>query len=165
MKPVEFYIQKRRKVQSKIMEQEEILTEEFEITGGDYVNGGAASCKVKNILKEIGIDAEIIRRVAIASYEAEMNVVMYAKKGLMKFTLTPHRIIIKVDDEGPGIPDIKLAMQPGYSTATPEMREMGFGAGMGLPNIEKNADIFNISSTVEKGTNLEIIINLNSKNA
>ncbi len=146
------------------MEKEATLTEEFEIKGGDFINGGIASCKIKNILKEIGIDAEIIRRVAIASYEAEMNVVMYAKKGIIKLILTPHRIIIKVDDEGPGIPDIELAMRPGYSTATPEMREMGFGAGMGLPNIKKNADIFNITSTIEKGTNLEIIINLNSKN-
>ncbi len=146
------------------MEQETILSEEFEITGGDFINGGMASCRIKNILKEIGIDAEIMRRVAIASYEAEMNVVMYAKKGKMKLILTPHRIVIKVEDEGPGIPDIELAMQPGYSTATPEMREMGFGAGMGLPNIQKNADIFNINSTVGKGTNLEIVINLNNKN-
>ncbi len=146
------------------METEIILNEEFEITGGDFINGGAASCRVKNILKEIGLAPEIIRRVAIASYEAEMNVVMYAKKGIMKLILTSDKIIIKVDDEGPGIPDIELAMQPGYSTATPEIREMGFGAGMGLPNIKKNADIFNINSTVDKGTNLEIIINLNTKN-
>ncbi|MEO0137025.1 MAG: ATP-binding protein [candidate division WOR-3 bacterium] len=146
------------------MEQETILSEEFEITGGDFINGGMASCRIKNILKEIGIDAEIMRRVAIASYEAEMNVVMYAKKGKMKLILTPHHIVIKVEDEGPGIPDIELAMQPGYSTATPEMREMGFGAGMGLPNIQKNADIFNINSTVGKGTNLEIVINLNNRN-
>jgi anti-sigma regulatory factor (Ser/Thr protein kinase) len=145
------------------MEQETILQEEFEIAGGDFVNGGVASCRIKNILKEIGVDANILRRVAIASYEAEMNVVMYAKKGIMKLILTPNKVIIKVDDEGPGIPDIELAMQPGYSTATPEMREMGFGAGMGLPNIKKNADIFNINSTVNKGTNLEIIINLNNK--
>jgi len=146
------------------MEQETIINEEFEIAGGDFVNGGIASCRIKNILKEIGVDANILRRVAIASYEAEMNVVMYAKKGIMKLVLTPNKIVIKVDDEGPGIPDIELAMQPGYSTATPEMREMGFGAGMGLPNIKKNADIFNINSTVNKGTNLEIIINLDNKN-
>ncbi|MCX7994733.1 MAG: ATP-binding protein [candidate division WOR-3 bacterium] len=146
------------------MNQEAILSEEFEISGGDFVNGGRASCLIKNILKEIGIDAEILRRVAIAAYEAEMNVVMYARRGIMKLVLTPKRIIIKVEDEGPGIHDIELAMQPGYSTATPEMREMGFGAGMGLPNIKKNSDKFNIESTVGKGTNLEIIINLNNKN-
>uniref|UniRef100_A0A7V0Z6B8 Anti-sigma regulatory factor n=1 Tax=candidate division WOR-3 bacterium TaxID=2052148 RepID=A0A7V0Z6B8_UNCW3 len=146
------------------MEQETILQEEFEIKGGDFLNGGAASCQIKNILKKIGVDANILRRVAIASYEAEMNVVMYAKKGIMRLVLTPQKIIIKVDDEGPGIPDIELAMQPGYSTATPEMREMGFGAGMGLPNIKKNADIFNINSTVNKGTYLEIMVDLNNKN-
>ncbi|MGB9721057.1 MAG: ATP-binding protein [bacterium] len=146
------------------MEKDIVLQEEFEITGGDYVNGGVASCRIKNILKEIGIDAEIVRRVAIASYEAEMNVVMYAKKGKMEFLLNSKKILIKVVDEGPGIPDIELAMQPGYSTATEEMREMGFGAGMGLPNIKKNADILNINSTVDKGTILEIVINLNNKN-
>lgn len=146
-------------------DQESIHQEQFEITGGDFINGGSASCRIKNILKNIGVDADILRRTAIASYEAEMNVVMYAKKGIMKLILTPHRITIIVDDVGPGIPDIELAMQPGYSTATAEMREMGFGAGMGLPNIKKNADTFNITSTVGKGTSLEIIINLNSKNA
>ncbi|MGQ9533631.1 MAG: ATP-binding protein [bacterium] len=146
------------------MESETILQEEFEISGGDFVNGGIASCRIKNILKEVGIDADILRRIAIAAYEAEMNVVMYAKRGKIKLLLTPQKIIIKVEDQGPGIPDIDLAMQPGYSTATPEMREMGFGAGMGLPNIKKNADTFNIISLVNKGTQLEIIINLNNKN-
>ncbi|MGQ9464139.1 MAG: ATP-binding protein [bacterium] len=146
------------------MESETILQEEFEISGGDFVNGGIASCRIKNILKEVGIDADILRRIAIAAYEAEMNVVMYAKRGKIKLLLTPKKIIIKVEDQGPGIPDIDLAMQPGYSTATPEMREMGFGAGMGLPNIKKNADTFNITSLVNKGTQLEIIINLNNKN-
>ncbi|MGQ9700938.1 MAG: ATP-binding protein [bacterium] len=146
------------------MESETILQEEFEISGGDFVNGGIASCRIKNILKEVGIEADILRRIAIAAYEAEMNVVMYAKRGKIKLLLTPQKIIIKVEDQGPGIPDIDLAMQPGYSTATPEMREMGFGAGMGLPNIKKNADTFNITSLVNKGTQLEIIINLNNKN-
>ncbi len=146
-----------------MIDQESILQEQFEITGGDFINGGSASCKIKNILKNIGVDAEILRKTAIASYEAEMNVVMYAKKGIMKLLLTPKKIIINVIDEGPGIPDIELAMQPGYSTATPEMREMGFGAGMGLPNIKKNADKFSIQSTINKGTQLEVEINLNNK--
>ncbi len=146
------------------MEKETTLQEEFDIAGGDFVNGGSASCRIRNILKEIGVDTEILRRVAIASYEAEMNVVMYARSGKMKLFLTPDKILIKVDDEGPGIPDIELAMRPGYSTATEEMREMGFGAGMGLPNIKKNADIFKINSILNKGTMLEITINLNNKN-
>lgn len=146
------------------MKSESILQETFKIKGGDFINAGEASCKIRRILKEIGVDAEIIRRVAIASYEAEMNVVMFARNGIMYFSVTPDKILLTVEDEGQGIENIEMAMQPGYSTATPEMREMGFGAGMGLPNIKKNADIFNITSTVGKGTKLELIINLNGKN-
>lgn len=119
------------------------------------------STQVKEILKEIGIDASTVRRAAIAAYEAEMNVVMYARKGEMNLSLTPSLIRMRVRDEGPGIEDIELAMQEGYSTATDEMREMGFGAGMGLPNIKKNADEFKISSTPGKGTLLDITFYLN----
>jgi len=141
-----------------------IFHDEFKIQGGNFANAGDASCKIRRILKEIGVDAEIIRRVAIASYEAEMNVVMYARVGVMSLDVTSMKILIKVEDEGPGIQDIDLAMQPGFSTATPEMREMGFGAGMGLPNIKKNSDIFNIASSFGKGTNLEIIFDLDDNN-
>jgi len=119
---------------------------------------------IKSLLKEIGIDHNILRRVAVAAYEAEMNVVMYAEKGVIRCTLTAVEIRLRVDDVGPGIPDIELALQPGYSTATAEMREMGFGAGMGLPNIKRNADMLNITSCMGKGTVLEIIINLNGGN-
>ncbi len=140
-----------------------IYEQKYEIKGGDFINAGESSCKIRNILKEIGIEANIIRRTAIAAYEAEMNVVMYARKGVLFFRLTPRQIKLTVEDEGQGIPDIKLAMQPGYSTATNEMREMGFGAGMGLPNIKKNADRFNIFSKIGIGTCLKIIININGK--
>jgi len=140
-----------------------LYEQKYQIDGGDFINAGESSCKIRNILKEIGIDASIIRRTAIAAYEAEMNVVMYARKGVLFFIVTPKQIKLIVDDEGQGIPDVKLAMQPGYSTATNEMREMGFGAGMGLPNIKKNADRFNIASTVGKGTCLKITININGK--
>lgn len=119
------------------------------------------STQVKEILKEIGVDASTVRRAAIAAYEAEMNVVMYARKGEMSLSLTPSKIRMRVKDEGPGIEDIELAMQEGYSTATDEMREMGFGAGMGLPNIKKNADEFKVSSTPGKGTLLDITFYLN----
>ncbi len=135
----------------------------YEIKGGDFGNAGRVSTKIKEMLKEIGIDSSIIRRVAIATYEAEMNVVMYAYHGMLNFTLTPQQIKIIVDDEGPGIENIELAMQEGYSTATEEMREMGFGAGMGLPNIKKNSDDFEITSNVSKGTRLKIIIYLDRK--
>jgi anti-sigma regulatory factor (Ser/Thr protein kinase) len=138
------------------------LTRSFEITGLNFSRAGHASTTVKNILEDIGIDPLIIRRVAIASYEAEMNVVMYAERGELALHVTPELLSIRVRDRGPGIPDIALAMQEGYSTATPEMREMGFGAGMGLPNIKKNADRFEISSEVGSGTSLDIFFDLRS---
>ena len=122
---------------------------------------GNVSTEIKNMLKDLGVDAPIIRRVAIAVYEAEMNVVMYAEHATLTFDLTPRSIHIVIDDRGPGIPDIGLAMQEGYSTATREMRELGFGAGMGLPNIRRNCDSFSIHSTVGKGTTLEITIAIN----
>ena len=146
------------------MKERILFEQKFLINGGDFVNAGESSYKVKSILREIGIDSDIIRRISIAAYEAEMNVVMYAKHGAMHLLVYPGKILLKIEDRGQGIKDIELAMQPGFSTATEEMREMGFGAGMGLPNIKKNADIFDIKSTVGKGTKLNITFNLNSKN-
>ena len=141
-----------------------ILNQTFIVKGGDFINAGEPSCKIRNILKEIGIKADIIRRVAIAVYEAEMNVVMYARHGEIRIKITTKQILIEIDDEGQGINDIELAMQPGYSTATEEMREMGFGAGMGLPNIKRNSDVFYINSIPGKGTNLKLTFKLNGKN-
>ncbi len=137
------------------------FSQSFEIEGRDFAKAGSVSTQIKEILKEIGIDASTVRRAAIAAYEAEMNVVMYARKGEMSLSLTLSKIRMRVRDEGPGIEDVELAMQEGYSTATDEMREMGFGAGMGLPNIKKNADEFKISSTPGKGTLLDIAFYLN----
>ena len=142
------------------MSKEIVFNVMFEIAGGDFVNAGEASCQIRNILKEIGIDMDTILRVTVAAYEAEMNVVMYARKGKMQFYLTKDRIKLNIQDIGPGIPDIDKALIPGYSTATPEMREMGFGAGMGLPNIRKNADVFNITSESGRGTKLTIEVEL-----
>lgn len=139
----------------------EAFTQSFLIFGRDFLNAGRASIEIKTILKKLGVDAVILRRVAIAAYEAEMNVVMYADRAQMIFEMTPQVIRMIVDDSGPGIPDIDLAMREGYSTATPEMREMGFGAGMGLANIRKNADEFNITSHVGRGTKLEITVQMN----
>ncbi len=142
-------------------EPESGLIQSFSILGGDFHHAGHVSTQVKEILKELGIEPGIIRRAAIAAYEAEMNVVMYARKGTFTLQVTPEQVNFAVEDEGPGIPDIELAMQEGYSTATPEMREMGFGAGMGLPNIKKNADRLAITSEVGRGTKLEISLILN----
>lgn len=146
------------------MKSESLLKQEFKITGGDFVNAGESSCKIRNTLREIGIDSDIIRRMAIVAYEAEMNVVMYANLGIMEIDVYSDKILLTVDDQGPGIQNVEMAMQPGFSTATEEMREMGFGAGMGLPNIKKNADTFKITSEVGKGTKLEIRILLDGKN-
>jgi len=137
----------------------EPFSQSFLIEGRDFLNAGKASIEIKSILKQLGVDAAVIRRVAIAAYEAEMNVVMYARKAKMTFQVTPQVIKIFVSDEGPGIPDIGRAMREGYSTATIEIREMGFGAGMGLPNIKRNSDEFTIESEVGKGTQLGITIN------
>ncbi len=145
------------------MNARNVFTQTFDITGGDFSKAGNVSTRIKDILKEIGIDSSIIRRAAIASYEAEMNVVMYAHRAAITLILNPKLVQLKIDDQGPGIPDIGLAMQEGYSTATQEMREMGFGAGMGLPNIKKNADKFEISSTLGKGTRLDIFFYLDQK--
>ena len=133
----------------------------FTIEGRNFFNAGKASTEIKSLLKQLGIDAMTIRRVAIATYEAEMNVVMYAQQAVLTFEVTPQAVRIVVDDKGPGIPNIDLAMQEGYSTATAEMREMGFGAGMGLPNIKKNADELKIESAVGKGTKLQMTIFIN----
>jgi anti-sigma regulatory factor (Ser/Thr protein kinase) len=142
------------------MPSEPLFRQRFNICGRDFVDAGKASIAIKGILREVGIHPSLIRRAAIASYEAEMNVVLYASKGTMELRVTPKDIRVTVEDEGPGIPDIELAMQEGYSTASDEIREMGFGAGMGLSNIKKNADVFNIQSVVGKGTSLEITFRL-----
>jgi len=133
----------------------------FRIQGQDFQNAGKASTGLKTILTQIGIDADIIRRAAIAAYEAEMNVVMYAQEGLMTVEVNSSGIRISVEDKGPGISDIDMAMREGYSTATDEMREMGFGAGMGRPNIKRNADEFKVKSTVGVGTQVDVRISIN----
>ncbi len=136
------------------------MTEAFEsvyqVLGGDFTNAGRVSTQIKETLKRLGIHPLVVRRVAIVSYEAEMNLVMYATRGKILLNVSSDAVTLQIDDEGPGIADVGLAMQEGWSTATPEMREMGFGAGMGLPNIRKNADEFRIHSDLGRGTQLYI---------
>ena len=138
------------------MANKAVLIQEYFIKGWDFNKAGEASIKLQETLKEIGVSADVLRRVAIAVYEAEMNVVMYAKQGTLRCEISEDIINITLTDEGPGIEDIELAMKSGCSTATPEIREMGFGAGMGLPNIKRNSDYFNISSVVGSGAKLEM---------
>jgi len=134
--------------------KEILLGHQFFVQGNDFANAGMASTEVKSILKKIGFDPKLVRRVAIATYEGEMNVVMHAQRAKVNLTVTPRLIEVVIDDEGKGIPDVEQAMQEGFTTATEEMRAMGFGSGMGLPNIKKNADDLEIKSEVGKGTTL-----------
>lgn len=143
------------------MKKETIYRQSFQIKGGAFINAGNVSVQIKKILKDIGVKPEVVYRVSICCFEAEMNLIMYANRGILDFTITPEEIIVTLEDEGPGIENIELAMKEGYSTATNEMREMGFGAGMGLPNIHKNSDVFKIESEVNKGTKLYFKIYLN----
>lgn len=141
-------------------EEEEISTHDFEVDGSDFASAGLVSTTIKSVLKEIGYDLQLVRRVAISMYEGEMNVVMHAKRAKVTLAAGEKEIKVTVDDEGKGIPDIRKAMQKGFSTATEEQRAMGFGAGMGLPNISKNADHLDIKSEVDKGTKLEMMFNV-----
>ncbi len=128
------------------------------IAGGDYEHAGGASATLKELLKKIGAPPEAVRRAAIAAYEAEMNVVIHARRGVLRFRLNPGRLDLDVEDEGPGIPDIPRAMQEGFSTAPEAARKLGFGAGMGLPNIRRNSDAFEIRTTVGQGTRLSVAV-------
>lgn len=132
---------------------------EYKVEGGDFSQAGNASSQVKKTLKQLGVDPVIIKRVVVALYEAEVNIVAHAHRGIIYADVETGGITLRLEDEGPGIPDVELAMTKGFSTASPQVREMGFGAGMGLPNISDNADIFNIETAVGKGTTLNIGIN------
>jgi len=139
---------------------EALLSRSFALHGRDFDRAGEASTEIKAILRQLGIDARVIRRVVVVAFEAEMNVVMYADDGTLTFVLTDDDIAIEVADRGPGIRDVELAMEEGYSTATDEMREMGFGFGMGLPNIRKHSDTFELRSEVGVGTTVLSTIRL-----
>ncbi len=129
---------------------------EYLIEGGDFVRAGHASSEIKKILNQLNIDPVIVRRIAVAMYEGEVNVVAHAYRGIIKVKINPERITVTIQDEGPGIADIDRAMQEGYSTASDKVREMGFGAGMGLSNMKKNSDQLVINSEINKGTVVEM---------
>ena len=138
------------------------MTFEYKVQGGDFTHAGYASSQVKKMLKQLDVDNVVIKRVVVCLYEAEVNIVAHAWDGVISIVLETDTIFMKLTDNGPGIPNIDQAMQRGFSTASHEVREMGFGAGMGLPNISANADKFLITSEPGKGTTVEITINLNS---
>ncbi len=126
----------------------------FQIEKGDFVRAGEAASSIKKILRQVGAETSLIRRVAIAAYEAEMNIVIHSDGGSISVLIDPKCVMILAKDMGPGIENIELAMKEGYSTATDRIREMGFGAGMGLPNMKKCSDEFSIESKKGKGTTI-----------
>lgn len=129
---------------------------QFVVDGEDFLRAGEASTAVKQRLKQLGIEGSLIRRIAISMYEAEMNMVLHANGGVIFVELSTEELWITLKDRGPGIKDIHLAMQEGYSTASQEIRELGFGAGMGLPNMKRYSDTLEIQSQVGVGTQIKL---------
>lgn len=132
---------------------------EFDVAGNNFVSAGSASDEVKKTLKMLGVGAQFVRKVAIAMYEGEINMVIHAGGGKAIVDIYPDKIVIVLEDKGPGIPDIELAMKDGYSTAPESIRNLGFGAGMGLPNMKKYTDSFKIDSVVGEGTTVTMTVN------
>lgn len=135
---------------------ESIVKLEYTIASEDFVRAGEASSSIKTVLRQLGIDSALIRRVAIATYEAEINIVIHSKGGKITAIISPDKLEIEAKDIGPGIEDIEQAMQKGFSTASNKVRELGFGAGMGLPNIKRSCDEFNIESSIGEGTRVQM---------
>ncbi len=133
---------------------------EFDVAGNNFVSAGSASDEVKKTLKMLGVDPVAVRKVAIAMYEGEINMVIHAGGGKASVDIDTDKVKIVLADEGPGIPDIALAMKDGYSTAPDAIRDLGFGAGMGLPNMKKYTDEMKIDSTVGVGTTVTMVVNL-----
>jgi len=132
----------------------------YDVPGDDFTRAGEASSNLKSYLKKMGVPPEIVRKVAIAMYEGEINMVIHAGGGQIEVVISPEEIYMKLTDHGPGIEDIELAMQAGYSTAPDNIRNLGFGAGMGLPNMKKYTDELKIDSTVGVGTTVTMRVKM-----
>ena len=137
-----------------------LYEDSFAVEGGNFDNAGRVSSNIKSILKKMGLSSDVVRRAALVAYESEINIVSYSRGGLIHLRVGSDRVLIEAVDEGQGIAGIELAMQKGYSTATEKIREMGFGAGMGLYNIKSFSDYFQITSEVGRGTCLKMIISI-----
>jgi len=140
--------------------QGSILSHSYDIRAGEFQTAGDASASIKRRLKQIGVSSDVLRRIAVASYEVELNLIIHSHGGTLTLDMTPDQIVLTSADVGPGIADISKAMQEGYSTASEEARDLGFGAGMGLPNMKRNADTFGIESELGKGTTIQMGFNL-----
>ena len=123
-----------------------------------FETAGEASSKIKQVVRQLGVNAQTARRISVCAYEAELNAIIHAYGGFMRVRVFPDRTELEVTDEGPGIPDIAAAMREGFSTAPDNIREMGFGAGMGLPNMARSADEFEITSSTENGTWIHMLV-------
>jgi len=134
---------------------------EKEIEKLDFQSGGEASSQLKNKLRKLGVTNAIIRKTAIVTYELEMNVVIHSEGGVIEASVSPENLEIIVSDSGPGIKDLDKAFTPGYSTASDEIRKLGFGAGMGLVNVKRYADKLNVETALGQGTVIKVIINFN----
>lgn len=139
----------------------DLLNFHFDVDGEDFTCAGQASVQVKKNLRQLGVPAEIIRRVSIAMYEGEINMVIHARGGVADVNVTESYIEIVLSDKGPGIKDIEQAMREGFSTATDNIRSLGFGAGMGLPNMKRYTDYMDIKSVVGEGTTITMRVNIN----
>jgi len=137
-----------------------IIRRNFVIPADDFTAAGEASSSVKKMLIQLGVDPQKVKKTAISMYEAEINAVIHANGGSASVEIDRNRVFIKIQDKGPGIPDLELAMKEGYTTAPDVIREMGFGAGMGLPNMKRYADLLEIKTEVGKGTTVEITVYL-----
>lgn len=136
--------------------QGNVLTDSYQVQASDFTTAGDASASIKRKLKQIGIDSNILRRVAVASYEAELNLIIHSMGGTLSIEISPQNVRLISADVGPGIADIGKAMQEGFSTASEQARDLGFGAGMGLPNMRRNADAFDIQSKLGEGTRIQM---------
>ena len=137
-----------------------MIKESYPVMADDMTSAGDVSARIKRHMKQLGIPASVVRRVSVGTYEAEIDLVIHSDGGRIDFEISPEKITIRVVDQGPGIPDLKKAMTEGWSTASNEVRNMGFGAGMGLPNMKRNADEFSIESTVGVGTDITMAFNI-----
>ena len=131
----------------------------YDVLGGDFTSAGNASVLAKKALRQLGFSPDIIRRISIAMYEGEINMVIHANGGNADIIVYPDYIEIILDDKGPGIPDVAKAMQEGYSTAPDNIRSLGFGAGMGLPNMKKHTDDMKIDTVIGEGTTITMRVN------
>ena len=136
------------------------VTFHFDVDGADFSSAGEASVKVKKKLRQLGVSPDVIRKVSIAMYEGEINMVIHAEGGVADVTVTDNEVVIVLADKGPGIPDVALAMKEGYSTARDNIRALGFGAGMGLPNMKKYTDSMRLDTEVGVGTTITMTVNL-----